>query len=317
MRRYIQPAEPVYQVQPPRPVCGCDGVDVGGHDVRLDAVYVATRLRRCRAWLTGLISRKAPTPALASPIAAKAITVQIGGVRVLAAILAHAGDVALDVAGIESRFVERRIEKLDRAERRGGPGGGRAAPWPDACRFGSPGAGENRPALRDGIDLAFRIGRRAERRAVVEVGAAIPLAVPAVLFDIAAQPAGFERVACRRRRRRRRRGRGRRTASARRTGRTPARRSRPCRAGRPDSCRRSSRRSPSAASRARRSASRVDRADAMLVERADSSTAAAGRSWLPRPARRAALAGTDASRRARRCRRWRAHSGRRRRGSQR
>ena len=38
MSRYIQPAEPVYQVQPPRPVCGGDGVDVGGDDVRLDLV---------------------------------------------------------------------------------------------------------------------------------------------------------------------------------------------------------------------------------------------------------------------------------------
>ena len=56
------------------------------------------------------------------------------------------------------------------------------------------GAGKNRPALRDRIDLAFFVRGRAERRAVVEVRPAIPLAVPAVLLDISAQSAGFDRV---------------------------------------------------------------------------------------------------------------------------
>jgi hypothetical protein len=45
-------------------------------------------------------------------------------------------------------------------------------------------AGKNGPALRDRIDLAFGIGRGSEWRAVVEVGAAIPCAVPAVLLDV-------------------------------------------------------------------------------------------------------------------------------------
>ena len=36
-----------------------------------------------------------------------------GAVRVLAAILAHTGNIAFDVAGIEGRFVEGRIEKLN------------------------------------------------------------------------------------------------------------------------------------------------------------------------------------------------------------
>ncbi len=54
---------------------------------------------------------------------------------------------------------------------------------------GSPGiAGprENRPALRDRIDPALGVARRTERRAVVEVRAAVPLAVPAVLLDLQA-----------------------------------------------------------------------------------------------------------------------------------
>ena len=40
------------------------------------------------------------------------------------------------------------------------------------------GAGEHRPRLRDRIDLALVVLRRSERRAVVVVAAAIPLAVP-------------------------------------------------------------------------------------------------------------------------------------------
>ena len=42
------------------------------------------------------------------------------------------------------------------------------------------------------IDLAFVVRSRAQRRAVVEIGPAIPFAVPAVLLDVAAQSAGFD-----------------------------------------------------------------------------------------------------------------------------
>ena len=44
-------------------------------------------------------------------------------------------------------------------------------------------AGKHRPALCDRIDLTFGIGPRTQRRSVVEVCAAIPVAVPGVLFD--------------------------------------------------------------------------------------------------------------------------------------
>src|SRR5688572_10942343 len=105
---------------------------------------------------------------------------------VLPAVLPHPGDVALDVAGIGGRSIERRIEELDQAvlaahqvtiERlHGGARALRAA-----------GAGQHRPALRDRIDAAFGVAGGAERRAVVEVRAPVPLAVPAVLLDARTQ----------------------------------------------------------------------------------------------------------------------------------
>ena len=45
-------------------------------------------------------------------------------------------------------------------------------------------AADDRPALRQRIDLAFRIRLRAERFAIVEIGAPIPLAVPGVFLDV-------------------------------------------------------------------------------------------------------------------------------------
>ena len=64
-------------------------------------------------------------------------------------------------------------------------------------------AGEHRPALRDRIDLAFRRSRRPQRRAVIEIRATIPAAVPGVALDIRTQaappPAGSVRRTPRRR----------------------------------------------------------------------------------------------------------------------
>src|SRR6478672_7687673 len=112
---------------------------------------------------------------------------------VLTAIFSHSRHVALDVAGVEIRFIEWRIEQQDQT---GIPAD---EPTIDALhRCGRPlmraGARKNRPALRYGIDLALLILGRAERRAVVEVGPAIPLAVPAMLLDISTQSAGFDCV---------------------------------------------------------------------------------------------------------------------------
>ena len=175
--------------------------------------------------------------------------------RVLAAVLAHARDVAFDVAGIQGRLVEGRIEELDQrgvaAHEARVDGVHRHA----RIAAASPAPESTDQLCAKRIDLAFGVAGRAERRAVVEIGAAIPFAVPAVLLDVLAQLGRPRRRSARRSARRRAAARVRRTASARRTGRTPARRFRPCRDRRRGSCRRSSRRSPSAAGRARRSAS--------------------------------------------------------------
>ena len=56
------------------------------------------------------------------------------------------------------------------------------------------GAGQHRPGLRDRVDLALVVLRRAQRRAVVVVAAPVPLAVPGLLQH-AGQPAGLARVA--------------------------------------------------------------------------------------------------------------------------
>ena len=109
---------------------------------------------------------------------------------VLAAILANARRIALDVTGIERRLVERRREqqhetiaamhelaverchRLDRARRIAGP---------RQCR----------PGLRDGIDPALLARRRAERRAVIVVAAPIPLAIPGRGIERDAQGVGM------------------------------------------------------------------------------------------------------------------------------
>ncbi len=149
-------------------------------------------------WVIGLISVKSSQARFAIAHAPRRpSTAQIGGMGVLAAILAHAGDVAFDVTGIECRLVERRIEELDE------PGIAADQPAVEVLHglIHSPvraGTGKDRPALRDGIDLALRIDRRSERRAVIEVRAAIPFAIPAVFFDIASQPCRLRACICQR-----------------------------------------------------------------------------------------------------------------------
>src|SRR5688572_29058514 len=106
--------------------------------------------------------------------------------RVLAAILAHARDVSLDVSWIQRGLVEWRIEQLDQA---------RVAPYqalvqgihrhPRSSHVA--GARQHGPTLRDRIDRALGIRPGAEERTVVEPGAPIPGAVPGVLGQVAPQ----------------------------------------------------------------------------------------------------------------------------------
>ena len=105
------------------------------------------------------------------------------------AVFAHAGDVALDVARVEGGVVEGRVEELNE------PGLSAHESFIDGVHagggaFGIAGARDDRPALRQGIDLAFRVFGGAERGAVVEIGAAIPLAVPGIFLDVFLQLRG-------------------------------------------------------------------------------------------------------------------------------
>ena len=102
--------------------------------------------------------------------------------RVLSAVLADAGRIALDIAGIVRSVIERRREQqheavvaLDEVLVNGRHRGRGAA--------GLGGAGDHAPRLRDRVDAAFDAAGRAERRAVVEVAAPIPVAVPSVPLE--------------------------------------------------------------------------------------------------------------------------------------
>ena len=104
-------------------------------------------------------------------------------VRVLAAILAHPRQIALDVARVVRCPIEWRCQQSDQAgwlvdevvlHRIQGLHGARRRRH----------TRHHRPRLRDGIDPALIARRRANRRAIVVVGAAIPLTIP---------PGGIER----------------------------------------------------------------------------------------------------------------------------
>src|SRR4029079_5842089 len=110
--------------------------------------------------------------------------------RVLAAIFTHSRHIAFDVAGVQVRLVEWRIEQQDQS---GIPAD---EPTINALhRDGSPLMGararNTRPALRDRIDLAFFILGRPERRSIVEIRPAIPGPVPSVVLNISPQSSGF------------------------------------------------------------------------------------------------------------------------------
>ena len=105
-----------------------------------------------------------------------------GGMGVLAAVLANAGKVALDVARVAQGFIERRGEEQQQAVLRAHEAiddrlHGAAAALPVT------GAAEHGPGLGDGVDLAFHVLAGAERHAFVIVGAAVPGAIPTGLFD--------------------------------------------------------------------------------------------------------------------------------------
>src|SRR6266404_6100693 len=101
---------------------------------------------------------------------------------VLAAILADTGRITLDVTGIEGGLVKWRGEQQRQliatvhqlaVEGRHRPG----------CARRIAGARDGRPGLGNRINAAFLARRGAERRAVIVVTAAIPVAVPALAIE--------------------------------------------------------------------------------------------------------------------------------------
>ncbi|KAF5056943.1 hypothetical protein DSECCO2_362150 [anaerobic digester metagenome] len=159
-------------------------VDIGGDDVRFPLVY--GRLFGS----AGVVDRVDHVENLpgASPVAqtGKSHGGPDGGVGVLPPVLPHPRYIALDVAGIEVRRIERRVQKLDQSVLA-------AHEMPvqglhgRACPLGVSRSREDGPALGDGVDAAFVVFRRTQRRAVVEVRTAVPLSVPPVRFDVTAQ----------------------------------------------------------------------------------------------------------------------------------
>jgi hypothetical protein len=115
------------------------------------------------------------------------------GVRVLASVLAQPRRIGGDVAGVGLRRVEGRVEQQDQlggalhevgahgVHRLLGSAGGRPTR-------------EHSPALRHGVDPALLVLLRPERRAVVEVRAPVPLAVPRQLQHVG-EPVALRPVA--------------------------------------------------------------------------------------------------------------------------
>ena len=115
---------------------------------------------------------------------------------ILATVLADAGWIALDIAGIERGLVERRRKQQRHLvlrpdqfalNRRHGP--------LCARRLASP--GDHRPGLGNRINAALVIRGGTQRRAVVEPGTAVPIAIPGLALQCGLQRVGM-RTPCRR-----------------------------------------------------------------------------------------------------------------------
>ena len=129
-RLEARPVHPRGRAGVPGPAAAADvrrlGIDVGRDDVGLDLVALDAGRRRGRG-RSGSASRRARRPvAVAEP--REGHDRPDRGVGVLAAVLAHARQVALDVAGIARRPVERRCRRGARAGRRAGPDARRRRP---------------------------------------------------------------------------------------------------------------------------------------------------------------------------------------------
>src|SRR5207253_3288957 len=96
-------------------------------------------------------------------------------------VFAHSGNVSFDVTGIQIRLIERRIQQLNEFML--------LVHQPFIHGIHCPArstlirrAGQYGPTLRNRVDPALRITVGAKRRAVIEIGAAVPFPIPAVLL---------------------------------------------------------------------------------------------------------------------------------------
>ncbi len=161
------------------------GVDVGCDDIGLDLVVIGGCPGRGVRY--GIEHREDAEGHVAVATPGESPGEPYGSMGILAAVLADARRIALDVAwferrvGVEGRREEQRnaLVPLEELVFRRGERGRHLA--------GFPGSGQHRPGLRDRIDPARRAPGRAERRTVVEIGAAVPGAVPTVVGERTAQ----------------------------------------------------------------------------------------------------------------------------------
>src|SRR5882672_6585353 len=151
------------------------GIDVRGHDVRLQLVRVDVRLPASAADRVQKIEEVCGLVSFAD--FGERDQRPDRGVGVLSAVFPDARRVSFYIPGVEGCPVEGRREEQQE------PGLA-----PDEMTFDGPhglacaravtGTGEDRPGLRDGVDPALVVRRRPERRSIVEKRPPVPLAVP-------------------------------------------------------------------------------------------------------------------------------------------
>src|SRR6185312_12573420 len=155
------------------------GIDVGNDHIGLDPIMLGGV--RVQGMVDGIEHREAPVRVVETPHFGQSDDKPGRRMGVLAAILAYAGRIALDVTRILLRLREGRGEQLYDFQvvvdqQLDGLLHCRAR----ARRIAV--SRQDAPGLRDGIDPALFGTVRAERRAVVETAATIPLAVPRSAF---------------------------------------------------------------------------------------------------------------------------------------
>src|SRR6266849_6945946 len=113
------------------------------------------------------------------------------GMRVLPAVFTNARHITFDITGVERRAIERRREQKYKPfgpkdqltiDGRHGPDGS-----PALC-----GPAQHAPGLSNRVNPALGIRCRAKRRAVIEVGAAVPFAIPTFALERRFQSANVE-----------------------------------------------------------------------------------------------------------------------------